>query len=218
MRIILLVGTLLCSCLSKTQHDGKAPGWRPDRPDEDGIVIVQRMQRKLQRQGIPQGEFFTQYKQWMTGLAKALDSLTPATLMPAEMHAELDDETLDHMQAATTALKWQQQQVECWRRHNESMSRATGPKGRTKAVDAHLVESGVLDARHLRRMPEAKRGSVSKDLEKLQHIFLWTEENMPDEDEAVAISHALNAAEGYPPPSQRPPAPPPPPGARRDEL
>ena len=57
-------------------------------------------------------------------------------------------------------------------------------------------------------MPKDKRVALAKDLAKLHRIFMWTFDNMPDDDEAVQISDTMNEEKGYPPPSQRPPPPP----------
>ena len=57
--LLTLLLAASCAAKSKTQYEDKPPGWRPDKPTETAIEIVDRLLRKLKRYGdYPSGPWF----------------------------------------------------------------------------------------------------------------------------------------------------------------
>ena len=202
-----------------TRYKDKPPGWRPDRPKETGIEIVERMLRTL-GPSIVSGKFFHQYQQTSTDLHAANDELRPASLMAEGMSAKVDAKMEASLKAAADGFRWQLSQVDIL---HAAVRGLRDPNAAVSAwppatVDWYLRTSGVVDEEELKELSQTKRVAVATDLAKLHRIFAWTFNSMPDDNEAQQITQQVNKEQGYPPPSQPPPAPPGPPQQAKAKL
>ena len=212
---LLLHSILITSCEARkkgTRYEDKPPGWRPDRPKEAGIEIVERMLRTL-GPSIVSGRFFHRYQQMNKDMNAANDELRPVSLMAEGMSAKVDPKMEASLKAVADGFRWQQSQVEML---DAAVRGLADPKAEVSAwpsaaVDWYLLESGVVDDEELPKLSQTQRVSVASDLAKLHRIFAWAFNSMPDDEEAQQITRMVDKEQGYPPPSQPPPAPPAPP-------
>ena len=191
--------------MAPTRHPGKPPGWRHDRPEEDGGSLVQRMLRRVKRwPSARPGSFFDTYFQSMAALQKSQEDLRPATLKSPETPTQIDDTLKASLLAATEGLQWQQKLVDIL----EASPKTDISAWHSKDVTALLVACGIVDEQSLlREVGFEKRVAMARDLVALIRIFEWTFESMPDDEEAMDITRENNLAQGYPPPSPTPMAP-----------
>lgn len=214
--VMCLCVALLGSC-ANTRWPGKPPGWRPDQPKEGGGDVVDRIARRLERYkktyGVVAGSFLDDFERHMRAQQQVNDDLRPATLMPEGMTVKLSEPLRASMRAEIRALEWQQKQMDALEKLELSQAQSDVARWAPAAIDTYLVDCSVVDEVQLRKLPRDKRVSLAKDLATLHRIFMWTFDNMPDDEEAKEISARMNADAGYPPPSPLPPPPPPPPPA-----
>jgi hypothetical protein len=233
---VSLVVALPVPYLCGTRHADKPPGWRPDRPSEDGGAIVSRMLRRLQRHKATPGTFFSEYYEAMGAMAAAQDALLPATLKSTS--TVIDDSTASTLERATRALEWQQAQVQVLEQLPEGEVLSWPAENRSLA----LTQLKIVDADYqLADLPAKLEVATLKDYIKLLHVFQFTFDSMPDvrhilnsfalpcifgqqgqlplthrvlallgvpqDQEAIDITMKRNADLGYPPPSAVPPHP-----------
>ena len=213
-RLRACLPVLLAACMldvtdakrKKTRHDGQEPGWRPDMPTETSSQIVERMLRRLRSKAVQPGSFFQAYQKSWQAMADAHEVMRPATLKSADDVTNVDEEMSAKLRAAEAALRWQQAQVELLEGVAADDDVSQWP---AEDMERLLKNAAILqDPADLQRLPVAK---LAKDFAGVLRIFQYTFANMPDDEEAIEISHADNVKAGYPPPSQAPLMPPPPP-------
>eukprot|EP00966_Prymnesium_polylepis_P185778 4306615-Prymnesium_polylepis.1 len=188
----------------KTQYDGKPPGWRPDLPQEDGVVVVHRMRDRLRSHSVEPGPFFASYFDATEGMRAAHAALLPATLKGDLDSTAVDAEMARSLARAEAAMAWQGRQIG----HLEAAGRWSGvnaslwPRNETE----HLIAvCGVVE--DLDELSEDILEATGEDLVAILKIFAFTFASMPDDEEATAITRERNREAGYPPPSVPPPMP-----------
>ena len=101
--LLYSIPTCCAAAKKKTRHKDKPPGWRPDRPKETGIEIVEKMLRTL-GPSIVSGAFFSEYQRTVLDMQAANEKyLRPASLLPGGMHATVDAKMEASMKAAAAA-------------------------------------------------------------------------------------------------------------------
>ena len=213
--LLTLLLAASCAAKSKTQYEDKPPGWRPDKPTETAIEIVDRLLRKLKRYGdYPSGPWFYLFQESYVSMEKALKYLQPATLKSEGDRTEIDDEGRAIMVANEKALRWQAEQVDLL----SGVSRDDDVAHWPIAECDRLIRKGkLLHEPYFDKLSAKQRRSLAKDFAAVLRVFEYTFASMPDDEEAAEISHQNNLRDGYPPPSQPPPVPgsPPPPTKKR---
>lgn len=216
LSLLLLLHLSATATQTTTRQSGRPPGWRTDQPNEEGGTIVERMLRKLGSKAAP-GRFFSEYQKAFTAMHTANERhLRPATLLPEGMSTDIDDEMQSSLKAVEDAFKWQSAQVDILETFEKTLqqSKTAGAKADDvqtwplELVSKFLLVGGVVAEAELAMLSSQKRVSVARDLAKVHNVFRWTFANMPDEEEAQAITRKINAEQGLPPPSQPPPPPP----------
>ena len=102
----------------------------------------------------------------------------------------------------------------CPQRRQKHQAHASNNSARALA-ELGSTQCRVTSRKQVRKLSSATRLALAQDLAKLHHIFRWTFDSMPDDEEAAEISRSENARRGFPPPS---PPPPPPALSPQDEL